>query len=109
MRSEPVVFLSLVEDDLQGAYAQGQKGKSHEVKAGELLLQSGNVRWIFDELIDQYERQYANRNVDVENPPPRVVVSDPAFQRRTNGGSANGRDSIQRKGQPSLLGSKAIA
>ena len=70
MRSEPVVFLALVEDDLQGAYAQGQKRKSDDVEVGEPLLQCGYVWWIFDKLIDQYECQNANRNVDVENPAP---------------------------------------
>src|SRR4029077_9248937 len=39
---------------------------------------------------------------------PGVVVSDPTSERRTNGRSADGRDSIQRKGQPPLLGRKAI-
>src|SRR5260370_2108585 len=109
VRSEPVIFLSLVQNDLQGAHAQGQERKSNEVEAGELLPQAGYVRWIFDKLIDQYERQNAHRNVDVENPAPRVVVCNPPSQRRTNGRSADGRNSIQRKGQPSLLGSQAIA
>jgi DHA2 family multidrug resistance protein len=51
--SEPVVFLSLVEDDLQCAHAQGQQRKSDEVEAREPGLQPGYVRWIFDKLIDQ--------------------------------------------------------
>src|SRR6202042_3679287 len=109
MRSEPVVFLSLVEDDLQCAYAQSEQRETDEVEAGDPGLQVGYVRWIFNKLIDQYERQNANRNVNVENPAPRVVVCDPASQCRTNGRSADGSDSIEREGQPALLGSKAIA
>src|SRR6266404_5846426 len=109
MRSEPVVFLALVEDDLQGAYAQGQKRKSDEVEAREPLLKCGYVWWIFDKLKDEYECQNTNRNVDVENPAPGVVVGDPASQRWTNGRSADGRDPIQRKGQHSLRRRKRIA
>src|SRR3979411_3211506 len=62
-----------------------------------------------DELRNEYEGKNANRNIDVEKPPPGVVVGDPASQRWTNGRSADGRDPIQRKGQPAFLGGKAIA
>jgi len=41
MRSEPVVFLSLVENDLQGAYAYGQERKPDVVEPGEPLLSCG--------------------------------------------------------------------
>src|ERR1700719_1213679 len=104
MRSEPIVFLSFVEDDLQRTYAQGQERKSDEVEARELLPQARYVRRIVDQLIDQYECQNANRNVDIENPAPGVVVGNPAAQRWTNGRSADGRDPVQRKGKPALLG-----
>src|SRR5580698_6525211 len=98
MRSEPVILLSLVENDLQGTHAQGQKGKSDVVEAGEPSLKTGYVWWIFDQLIDEQECHNANRNIDVENPTPGVVIRDPASERWTNGRSADGCDSRKRKG-----------
>src|SRR5258706_4629001 len=65
--------------------------------------------WMYNEPIDQHERQSANWNVEVENPAPGVAIGDPASQRWTNGRSADGRDSIQREGQPALRGRKRIA
>ena len=70
MRSEPVVFLSFIENDLQSFRLASARRKSDEVEAGESLLQRGYVRRIFDKLIDENECQNANRNVDVENPAP---------------------------------------
>jgi len=78
-------------------------------KPDSFFCKRARVRWIFDKLINQRERQSADWNVDVENPAPRVVVGDPASQRRTNGGCADGRDSIQSKRQSSLLRGKGIA
>jgi len=69
--------------DLQRTYANGQERKSDEVEAGAPLPRRAST-------VDLRqgdrpgERQSANWNVDVENPAPRVVVSDPSSQRWTN-------------------------
>src|ERR1700730_15047385 len=108
MRSEPVIFLSLVEHDLQRAHTYGQQRKSDEVEARESGLQAGYVRGIFDKLRNQHEGHNPQWNVDVENPAPRVIVCDPASERWTDSRCADGCNSIQREGQSALLGSKAI-
>src|ERR1700676_2861267 len=109
MRSEPIVFLSFVQGDLQGAYAYGQQRKPDVVEPGKPLLLAGQIRRILDAPIQQQQRHRPHWNVEVENPAPRVAIGDPPSQRRTDGRSADRRDSIQRKGQPSLRGRKRIA
>src|ERR1700691_989885 len=67
------------------------------------------MRWILDKLIDQKQRESAHWNVDVKNPAPGIAISNPTAQGRTDGRGANGRDSVQRERQPSLLGRKRIS
>src|SRR5437764_342615 len=68
---KPVVFLSLVEHELQRADSDGEQADAPVVNPPRFLP---DVRRIEDEEPRHDQRRDADRNVDVEHPPPAVVV-----------------------------------
>ena len=50
LRAEPVVFLSFVERNLKGAYAEGEQDKPNVVEPRQCAFQTGQVGRIFDKL-----------------------------------------------------------
>ena len=84
-RGEPVVFLTLVEHELEGADPDREHADAPVVDAPRRLPDVGRVE---DEHPRHDERRDPDRNVDVEDPSPAVVVGQPAAQHR----SENRRD-----------------
>ena len=85
MRRKPVVFLALVQHDLQRANADRQQPNAPIVDLGTAAL---DVRRIEDQKIGKDEGQNANGNIDVKNPAPTVAISEPAAY----DGAEHGRD-----------------
>jgi len=55
------------------------------------------------------QRDHANREVDVENPAPGVVVGDPAAERRADDGRHDDTRAISRHGCPALFDGAGLA
>ena len=70
MGAKPVVFLSLVKNDLQRGNPDGKEGKPDIVKAPKAGDSPGRSWRVLHKLKDQKQGQNANRDVDVEDPPP---------------------------------------
>ena len=79
-RGQPVVFLPLVQRDVQAAHPHGQERQPHKVDARRPAMP--HVRRILHEHLHQRYREDPDRQVDVEHPSPRVIVGDPPAQRR---------------------------
>ena len=52
-RTEPVVFLSLVEHDLQGADRDDEQSEAPIVDAFAALANFGEVGWVFDDAVGE--------------------------------------------------------
>ncbi len=74
--AEPVVFLTLVEDDLQAAGPDDECGEAVAVEGGDFGF--ADVRRIEDEAVDHEEGEEADGDVDVEGVAPGVGVGEPA-------------------------------
>ena len=88
-RAQPVHFLSLVQHDLQRRKPDRQQSEPDEVN-GRLQV-AFDVRRVLDEPFRQRHRQQADRQVDVENPAPGIIVGDPAAERRADDGRYDDR------------------
>ena len=85
-RSEPVVFLALVEHDLQAACPNDEEAKADVVEGSNLgVLDVGRV---VDEAGDHEDGERADGDVDVEGVAPGVGVGEPASE----GGAEHRRD-----------------
>ena len=58
--------------------------------------------------IHQEQRQNADRQIDVEDPAPGVVVRDPAAQRRADGRRQHRGDAVKREGHAAFLRRESI-
>src|SRR5664280_1957856 len=87
VRTEPILFLSLVEHDLERPNGDDEQAEAPVVNANAALANRGEIRRVFDHAVGEVERQDAHRNVEEEDPTPTVVVHDPA----THGGAEHWR------------------
>src|SRR5215831_8752284 len=69
---------------------------------------SSDIRRILYQAQDQKRRQDPNRQINVEDPPPRVVKGNPPTQDRANRRRQHGRNSVQREGHAALLRRKRV-
>ncbi len=84
--AEPVVLLALVEDDLEAAGPDDERGEAVAVERGDLGF--ADVGGIVDEAVDHEEGEDADGDVDVEGVAPGVGVGEPAAE----GGTEDGGD-----------------
>jgi hypothetical protein len=102
-RAEPVVFLPLVEHDLEGSYGDDEEAESPIVDAFSALADFSEIRRVFDEAIGEDEREDSDGDVEEEDPAPGIVVDDPA----ADGGAENRRgddgDSVDGESHGALL------
>ena len=76
--AEPVIFLALVEDDLQGAGPDNEKAEADVVECADFgVLDVGRV---VDEADDHEDGQNPHGNIDVEGVPPGKCVCEPAAE-----------------------------
>src|SRR6185503_2826726 len=78
--SKPVFLLPFVEHDLQSSHANDQQADSPIVNSGSLAPQVGRIK---DECLGEKNRDDPDRNIDIEDPPPAVVVRQPTAGDRT--------------------------
>ena len=80
-RTEPVVFLTFVEHDLQRTQPDGQQAEADAIKlAGFGILDVGRI---FDKAADENDGQDSDWNVDVKRPAPRLRFGEPSAEGRT--------------------------
>src|ERR1700678_3999975 len=86
--AEPVFLLAFVEGELEAPDAESDKAETHEVDLEMLGLLAAalEVRRVFDHAVGEPEGEYADGDVDEEDPVPVEVVGDPAAE-----GGADGR------------------
>src|SRR5215470_13223619 len=70
-RSEPVVFLTLIKHDLQSAHSHHKETDTPIVNAGALATKVGRIE---NERLGEKNCEDADRDVNVQDPTPTVVV-----------------------------------
>ena len=101
--SEPIVLLTSVQHHLQGADAQHEQAHAHVVQSNTGPPSPEEVGRILDELQNQQEREEAHREVDKKDPAPGIVVGNEAAQRRSDRGSHDRGQPVEREGEAPLL------
>ena len=101
--AEPVVFLSLVEHDLEGADGDDEQAEAPVVDAFFTLADFGEVGRVFDQAVGEDEGDDADRDIEEEDPTPGIVVDDPAADGGTEDGRGDDGDSIDGEGHAAFL------
>jgi hypothetical protein len=101
--AEPVVFLTFIEHDLDGADGDDEEAEAPIVDALTTLADFGEVRRVFDEPVRKIERDDADGDVEKEDPAPGVVVDDPATDGGAKDGSGDHCDSVDRECHAAFL------
>src|SRR6202789_2653123 len=109
-RTEPVLFLPLVEEELEHADAAGDKSEAAEV---DLLADGGLAalnqrRWVFHHARAEPDRKKTDGYVDEKNPVPVEVVRNPAAERGTDRGSDHHGHAINGKRLPALFNGERV-
>ena len=104
--AKPVFALPGVEHHLQHAEAEGEKADAPQVDATGLVL--ADVVRIVHEGADHHHGDHADRQVEVEDPAPGIVVGDPAAERGAEDGREDDAQSKGRHGRAVLLGWKRL-
>src|SRR5581483_4851706 len=96
---QPVPLFSLAENDLPAGDGDCEQTQANRVEVQRLLAKFRallfEIGGVGHQNIRGQECQYANGNVDVENPSPAIVVGEVASQRGTNDRSDERRDAEQ--------------
>ncbi len=112
VRSEPVILLAFIQNELQGAKGQADQAKAQQVQLDAALFRLRdfflNIWRIFHDPVGQEEGQQADRHVKKEDPAPIEVVGDVATQRRADRRGDDHRQAIHGEGLPALLRGKGI-
>src|SRR5512140_1650175 len=77
---KPILLLALVQDDLQRAEPDRQKREAGEIDL--LYFRMLDVRRVLDEGLRHQRSEDSHRQIDIKNPAPRIVVRNPAAERR---------------------------
>ncbi len=111
-RTEPVVLLPLVQNELQRPEPRRQQSEAKVVQLQPLPRRlchlALDVRRILHQSVRQVKTQQRHRHVDEEDPSPVVVIRDPPAQRRPDRRRAHHRQPVQGKCLPPLLRRKRI-
>src|ERR1039458_5528994 len=97
--AEPVLFLALVQRELEQADADGDQSEAHEVDLQALGVAFARLqeRRVLHHAVAQVERQQADRDIDEEDPVPVEVVGDPAAEGRADGRRHHYRHAVERE------------
>ena len=104
VRLEPVFFFALVQHDLQGGHRDHEQPDAHSIHLQQLLTVSLDPWRIVHQAVGEYQCEYPDGNIDVEDPVPAVIVGDPAAECGTDGGSENRNEAIEGEGEAALRG-----
>src|ERR1700691_6021852 len=105
---EPIIALSLIEDNLQGAQTERHEAQTNVVDFSFAELASFKKGWILNEPRGQQNRNDPDRNIDEKNPAPGEVVGDPSAERRPNRRCGDYSNAINRESHAPLLRFKSI-
>src|SRR6202162_2260311 len=108
MGTEPVILLTFIEHNLQGAYAQRQQGEPDIVELDSTLCRALEIRRIFHQFVNQEQSGDTHGQIDEENPTPRVTVGHPAAQSWPDSRCAYCRNAVKGKCQTALLRRKSV-
>src|SRR6185312_762271 len=75
---EPLVALALFQHELQRAQSRDEQSESQEI---DLSLFANEIWRILNEARDEDEIENPDREIDVEDPRPRVIIREPAAER----------------------------
>ena len=100
---KPVVLFALIEHDLHAAHGDRQQSEADVVQFPEIGTICFDPGRILDQAADQKEREYADGQIDVEDPSPGVVVGDPTADRRPEGWRKHCHKTVEREGLATLL------
>ena len=84
---KPVELLAAVEQDLQGADGETQGPETEPVQ-----LRTGVSVGVRQESSDAEESEGSDRQVDIENPAPSIILCEPATEDWPQDGSDHDRD-----------------
>ena len=105
-RAEPVIFLALVENNLQCAGPDDQQAEAEVIKGADLGVL--DIRRIVDEAGDHENRKNADRDVDVKGIAPTEGIGEPAAEGGAKDGSNHDPKAVRRHGHGALLDGKAL-
>ena len=110
VRTEPVEFLPLVENDLQRSQARRDEAETGPVhgEPSSLRLHLLHIGRIPEHDARQEHTDDADRNVDVEDPAPGVIISDPSSGRRPEHGRHQDCHGVKRHRHTAFLGGEAV-
>ena len=106
VRAEPVIFLTLVQQDLKAAGPDGEQTETDAVKWPDLGV--FNVWRVVHEAIDHENCQDADRDIDVKRIAPAVTVGQPAAEGRSQDGCDDNAEGKESHGRAPLGGRKAL-
>ena len=114
LRVEPVVAVAFFEEVLQSAEPHHEQSDPPPIdllalRLGQLAVLRDDFLVLMDEGGHHREAEDPDRDVDVENPGPRVVVHDVAAQRGTDGRAQHDGHREERHGHPLLFGGEGLA
>ena len=84
VRAEPIVALTFIENDLQCAEAQREEAEADVIDFEAFAFFLLHVRRIGDEHVGEQQGNYADGNIDEENPAPIEIVGDPSAESGTD-------------------------
>ena len=96
--AEPVFFLAFIEEKLHAADAGCDEGEAGEIDGEFDFHALLHLRWVFDHLVREPEREDADGDVDEEDPVPVVVIGDPATERGADGGGDDDGHAVECEG-----------
>src|SRR5580698_3853103 len=108
MRTEPIVFLALVENNLQRTHSQRQHGYSDVVHLDAASFEAMEERRIFDQRVRQIKSEQDRGQRNEKYPAPGIVIGNPATEHRTHGRGENCSNAVDGKCGAALLWRKRI-
>src|ERR1700734_2023117 len=108
--AEPVFLLAFVERELEAAATERYEAEAHEVNLEVLGLLTAplEVRRVFDHTVGEPKGEYADRDVDEEDPVPVEVVGDPAAESGADGGCDDDRHAVDGEGLTTLFDGEGV-
>ena len=102
---ERILFLAFVQHDLERCHPDDQRGQSPGI---HVALGAANVVRIVQKRLEHQDGDHSHRQVDVEDPAPREVVSQPTAHHRSQDGRHNHAQRPDGHGAAVLPGRKRL-
>ena len=110
--AEPVPLLPFAEHDFPRGHRQRQETETDVVEIERLFQEIRSLGFEISGIVEQevarHERQRADRQIDIEDPAPVVIIREVAAQRRPDDRREQGGDAEHRHGRSLLLPREGI-